>query len=535
MPAITGSEILIKTLEAQGAEKIFSIPGGQLLGVYEAIRKSPALELIVPRQEGAGALMACGYALAKGDPGVVISTVGAGVIYELAGIYHAWLERIPVISIAPQVQSYRIKPIQENLQAMDQDDLYAPLTKFHAIMYHLDRIPQLVARAYKIATSPEPGPVHLDLPLDIAFASKRLSASRLEKIIPHPCESRFTGDIGADPSELEVASRLISEAERPLALLGRLIARPDPLKALGGFLEKAGIPAISSNPAFSALPKESELSLGTLDLYDDEKARGLIRKADLLLYLEPDSETVSFVQKHIEGYGTRPAIQLSSHQSSFQSFAPLSARLAGSPGLIFDELAGMIQDPEPATRKEWLQEAQANKASAFESAKAAAKEHRLRALAKTFDAINRNLRDEDFVVCEGKDILLAAKLFLGNYSPGQAILIPDSAPAGGGFPLALGIKAAAQKARVFLVSDRKKFKYHCREFQTASRYKLGICSLVFPDKEPLDEEEPEFAMLAESLGVKGFSIQEPVEELTGKMLGQAFELEAGSLLEIRAF
>jgi thiamine pyrophosphate-dependent acetolactate synthase large subunit-like protein len=149
--------------------------------------------------------------------------------------------------------------------------------------------------------------------------------------------------------------------------------------------------------------------------------------------------------------------------------------------------------------------------------------------------INRKLGDEDYVVCEGRDVVYAAKLYLENYSPGHAILVSESAPFGCGFPVALGIKAAKERSRVFLVSDRRNFKYHCREFQTASRYRLGVCSVVLPERIPLDEDEPELAALADSLGVKGISIYEPVEDITDEMISEAVELEAGALLEIRSF
>jgi acetolactate synthase-1/2/3 large subunit len=86
MASFNGGELLVKAFESEGPQKIFSIPGGQLVGVYEAIRRSETLELVVPRHEGASAFMAYGYALAREKPAVVISTAGAGVIYEIDGL-----------------------------------------------------------------------------------------------------------------------------------------------------------------------------------------------------------------------------------------------------------------------------------------------------------------------------------------------------------------------------------------------------------------------------------------------------------------
>jgi len=538
MPSLTGSELLVKALESEGAERVFSIPGGQLIGVYEAIRKSPKIDLVVPRQEGAGALMACGHALAQGKPGVVISTVGAGVIYEIPGLAYAWLERIPLISIAPQVQSWRIKPTQENLQALDQDELYSPITKFHSIAYHVRRIPQLVSKAFKVATMPEPGPVHLDIPLDIAFEKKSFTPHQLEKLMPGAEKTRFMGKVGADPSELEKARKLIAGSKRPIALIGRMAARPSCVKALEMFLTRARIPALSSQTGFSALPHKNRLYLSTSDILNNEESYNIFSEADLVFYIEPDEEIAMFAQGIAARSGPGPAIQLSSQPELFQSFAPVSAALAGSPELALEELARDIQPKEDAEKSQWLDKLLQNCSRAFEQARVLLERPKRQSLPHTVRILNRFLKEDDFVVCEGKDAALAAKLDLENYAAGRVILLSENAPRGSGFPLALGIRSGARGGRVFLLTDRRNFKYHCRELQTASRYCFGICSLVFPDvgpdQRPLSETEPDFARLAESLGVKGHSIQDPTVGFNERLLKEACEEKSGSLLEFRS-
>jgi len=205
MGVMTGGDVLIETLAREGARLVFSMPGGQLLPIYDAIREHPKLELVTPRHEGAASIMACGAAMAGGGLGVVMSTVGAGVIYEAGGLLLAWRERLPVLSIAPQVQSYRMKPIQESLQACDQDEIFRPFTKFKAIAYHYKRIPQLTRRAIRIARAPEPGPIHLDVPVDILFEFKTRQALRAGgPLLPGRGEARDGRDVrgGRDHGEL---------------------------------------------------------------------------------------------------------------------------------------------------------------------------------------------------------------------------------------------------------------------------------------------------------------------------------------------
>jgi len=534
MASVNGGELLVKALESEGPQKIFSIPGGQLVGVYESIRKSRTLELVVPRQEGAGALMACGYALAREKPAVMISTAGAGVIYEIDGLTYAWRNRIPLISIAPQVQSWRIKPIQDNLQAVNQDEFYEGITKFHCILYHPYRIPQLVRRAYRMATAAEPGPVHLDLPVDIAFQKTRVKSLKAGEIMPEPEKTRFIGKALPDPEEVKKAAGLISGCKRPVALVGGLMARLSAAQALEKFLAEFKIPALNSDAAFSAPSKKSALCAGTAELFQDRQSLELLRSADLFLYFEPDEQIASLARKLAPDPG-RPAIQFSSYAPMLHSVAPIFVALTGSPEAALEQLAKGIKFKMDEEREKWLARLKGNRDQSLALEKNLLPEHRVRALEKAFESVSRNLSEKDFVVCEGRDITLAAKLFLQNYGPARAILIPDTAPSGAGFPLALGIKAAAKDAKVFLVSDRKNFKKHCREFQTASRYKFGICSLVFPDQDELAPTEPNLARLSESLGVRGVAVQEPVEEINEVMLGRGFELESGMLLEIRGF
>ena len=392
----------------------------------------------------------------------------------------------------------------------------------------------MVSRAYRIALAPEPGPVHLDLPLDILFQTKFLRSSQMEKMIPKGEKTRFTGKQSADPAELEKAISLINQAKRPIAFLGRMLTRSsDCLKALEQFLAKAKIPALCSQPAFSALSGKNGLFLGTIDIYENEPL-DLIEDADLFLYLEPDEELIKFLKKNPDRLSSCPAIQLSSYPLPFHSFAGITSVLAGTPDLILEQLAKEIQPKEPAEKNRalaWQENLYEERSRIFQMAKSNLPE----SMRHTFGIINRILKQEDFVVCEGRENLLCAKLFLENYGAGKVILLPENVPAGAGFPLALGIKTGAPESRVFLITDRKNFKYHSRELQTEVRYQIGICSLIFPAQEVLAETEPDLAQLAQSFGAKGFSIQEPVEEINEKLLGEALEMESGALLEIRGF
>ena len=151
MNLITGGEVLVDCLRAQGVRQVFSIIGGQMGTIYDTIGRREDMDLFVPRCETTVPLMAAGYVASTGRPAVSLTTVGAGVVYEVAGLACAWFDYLPVISLAPQVQSWKTKPHQESLQACNQDEIYFPLTKWNTIVYHWKRIPQLLTRAFREA------------------------------------------------------------------------------------------------------------------------------------------------------------------------------------------------------------------------------------------------------------------------------------------------------------------------------------------------------------------------------------------------
>lgn len=182
MNFITGGEILVDCLQAQGVRHVFSIIGGQMGTIYEAISCRDGIDLFIPRCETVTPLMAAGCMAVTGVPAVSLTTVGAGVVYEVAGLTHAWFNYLPVISLAPQVQSWKTKPHRESLQACNQDELYAPLTKWNTIVYHWKRIPAMMNRGFREAYTGVPGPVHIDIPVDILFKRGLWGANDLKKI-----------------------------------------------------------------------------------------------------------------------------------------------------------------------------------------------------------------------------------------------------------------------------------------------------------------------------------------------------------------
>src|SRR5512139_1536014 len=162
-----GAEVLVKALKKEGVSKVFGISGHGITILLEAMRKEAGLDFVSPRHEESAAHMADGWARATGEIGVCVSTVGPGAVNQAAGLAEAYADSIPVLAITANIQSFISYPFVGALEDMDLFNFYRPITKWNAVAHDRGRVAELVHRAFREARSGRPGPVHLDIPVDI--------------------------------------------------------------------------------------------------------------------------------------------------------------------------------------------------------------------------------------------------------------------------------------------------------------------------------------------------------------------------------
>src|SRR6201992_1520590 len=203
-----GADILVAALENEGVERIFGIPGEENLDVVESIRRS-SIQLVLTRHEQAAAFMAATYGRFTCKPGVCIQTLGPGAVNLSTGAAYALLGAMPMVMITGQkgVLSSR----QARFQIVDVVAAMRPLTKLARQIVSPNTIPTLVREAFRIAEEERPGPVHLELPEDIAAEE----CEELALIPPHPVELPL-----ASPAALDRAAEIIMRAQRPLLMFG---------------------------------------------------------------------------------------------------------------------------------------------------------------------------------------------------------------------------------------------------------------------------------------------------------------------------
>ncbi|MBN1832444.1 MAG: thiamine pyrophosphate-binding protein [Deltaproteobacteria bacterium] len=214
MGEYTGGEILAKALKREGVRYVFGISGHGIIALLEALRKEDGIDFFSTRHEENAAHMADGWARSTGRIGVCCSTVGSGVANLASGLYEAYADSSPVLAVTASAQSAISYPFVGALEDLDSLSLYRPITKWNAAVHQWSRIPELVQKAFREALTGRPGPVHLDIPLDILFQKEEAA----ELAVPE--RYRPSGRLRGDQGLTDKAARLLLEAERPLLVAG---------------------------------------------------------------------------------------------------------------------------------------------------------------------------------------------------------------------------------------------------------------------------------------------------------------------------
>lgn len=273
---MTGSEILIESLLAEGVDTVFGYPGGQIVNVYDKMYAyGDRLKHVLVRHEQGAIHAAQGYARATGKPGVVIVTSGPGATNVITGVADAMVDSTPVIVIAGQVALGLLGT--DAFQETDVLGMTGPIDKWTYQIRRPEDVAPAVAKAFHIASTGRPGPVVLDFTKD---AQKGVAEFRYE-----PCTSirSYVPTPEPDMDKIEAAAKLIDEAERPFVVFGQGVVLSHAEKQLAEFLRKGGIPAASTLLGLSALPSDFPYYVGMVGMHGNIAANMMTQKCDVLI------------------------------------------------------------------------------------------------------------------------------------------------------------------------------------------------------------------------------------------------------------
>ncbi|TJV68901.1 MAG: acetolactate synthase large subunit [Mesorhizobium sp.] len=493
-----GSDLLVAALENEGVDRIFGIPGEENLDVVESIRKS-SIELILTRHEQAAAFMAATHGRLTGRPGVCITTLGPGALNLTTGAAYALLGAMPMVMITGQkgVRSSR----QARFQIVDVVAAMKPLTKLSRQIVSPRMIPGVVREAFRVAGEERPGPVHLELPEDIA-------ADECDAVAPipsHPVELPL-----ASPLALDRAAQMIMEAERPLAMMGAAASRPRSTSDLAQFVLRTGIPYFTTQMGKGTVPGGTELYMGTAALSERDYVHEAIERADLIITIGHDTvEKPPFIMgadgPKVIHVGYQPATVEQVYFPQTEVIGDIGASLR----LLADRLEGNIPNAQALLP---LREGILNRIAARDS------EDRFTPQRLVHDV--RAVMPADGILA--LDNGMYKIWFARNYRTRVAnTLLLDNALAtmGAGLPSAMMAAMLFPERRVMAVCGDGGFMMNSQELETAVRLKLNLVVLIIEDhaygmirwKQAVDDfpdfgmtfGNPDFVRYAEAYGAKG--------------------------------
>jgi acetolactate synthase I/II/III large subunit len=273
---MTGAQALIKSLEMEGVEVMFGLPGGAILPVYDPLLDSSIRHILVRHEQGAGHA-AEGYAHATGRPGVAMVTSGPAATNIVTPLCDAYMDSIPLVVVTGQVPSTAIG--SDAFQECDTTGITMPVTKHNWLITSAQDIPTVVREAFHVATTGRPGPVLVDIPKDISNAT-------MDWYWPESLDMPgFHAPGPPDPELVRQAAELITAAERPVIYAGGGILKARAAEALRELVDLTGIHVVTTLMGRGCFPDDHPQCLGMPGMHGNYTAVTAMQKADLLIAL----------------------------------------------------------------------------------------------------------------------------------------------------------------------------------------------------------------------------------------------------------
>ncbi len=511
--SMKASDLFIQALENEGVEYIFAVPGEENLDFIESLRNSN-IKLVLNRHEQSAGFMAATYGRLTGKPGVCLSTLGPGATNLVTAAAYAKLGGMPMVMLTGQ------KPImmskQGHFQIIDVVSMMRPLTKYAKQIVNAGTIPSLVRESFRIAEEERPGPVHLELPEDIA-------ATKTDQtyIFPVRTPERSIASVRA----VADAANMIENAKRPLLLIGAGANRKRVITACNAFLDNTGIPFFNTQMGKGVIGGYHKQYIGTAALSSGDYLHCAIERADLVINVGHDIiEKPPFLMEPDEGCDGKKVIHI--------NFVPASVDEVYFPQL---EVIGDIGD----TLKRLSEKLKKNPDHDFDYFYQIRKEV-LQHISEDNENENfplvpqRIVADVQSVMTDNGIIALDNGMykiwFARNYRakcPNSVLLDNALATMGAGLPSAMMAAMLNPKLNVMAICGDGGFMMNSQELETAIRLKLNLVVLVLRDdsygmirwKQAINDMpdwglefgNPDFVDYANSYGATGHRVTKTTE------------------------
>ena len=275
---MTGAQILIEGLQLEGVERVFGYAGATICPIADALLAAPKLAYTLVRTEQNAGHMASGYARVTGRTGVCIVTSGPGATNLITGIATAYMDSIPMVAITGQVPSVQLG--RDIFQEVDITGATLPFTKHNYLVKNAAELPRVIKEAFHIASTGRPGPVLINIPVDVQ--------DQLVTEVEFPQDIRIRGynpSVKGNDKQIANVAKAINGAERPVICAGGGVFLSHAEDALREFAEKTRIPVVTTMMGLSLFPTEHPLNMGMIGTHGNVSANKALAKSDRLIMI----------------------------------------------------------------------------------------------------------------------------------------------------------------------------------------------------------------------------------------------------------
>ena len=471
MARMTGAQALAEMLQGYGVTHVFMVPA-VLRRTFAEMERRTGIKRIHTHGEKAAAYMADGYARACGRPGICMAQV-VGALNLAAGLRDAYLAHSPVIAFTggrdPKTKFRRV------YQEVDDVPAFEPVTKLNATVDAVERFPDMVRQAFRVAVSGAPGPVHLQ------FRGNEGQIDVEEADLEPVCDERFARVPPFRPEPdaqlVETAVRLLEQAERPVLVAGGGVRASQAGKDLVALAEKLSIPVATSLNGKDAIPGTHPLSVGVVGTYSRESANRVVQEADLVCYVGSGTGGMTTHFWAVPKIGTR-AIQIDIDPEALGRNYPLVAAVLGDARTALARMVDRADGSTAQRRKAWVETVRGLCARwrdkygpMLESDAVPVRPERICA------ELTRGVPDDAIVVVDtGHAGIWMGGMF--DVRTTQQSYLRSAGHLGWAFPAGLGAKCARPDRPVVVFTGDAGFWYHIAEIETAVRWGINAVIVV---------------------------------------------------------
>ena len=520
---INGSDILVKSLQAEGVQFVWGYPGGAVLHIYDALYKQNTIEHVLVRHEQAAVHAADGYARATGEVGVALVTSGPGVTNAVTGIATAYMDSIPMVIITGQVPTHAIG--LDAFQECDTVGITRPIVKHNFLVKDVREMAEIMKKAFHIARTGRPGPVVVDIPKDVSFKRTMYTG------YPTSVDMRSYNPVRKGHSgQIRKALQLLVAAKRPFIYTGGGVLMSEASAELRTLVDMLGYPCTNTLMGLGAYPASDRKFLGMLGMHGTIEANNAMQNCDVLLAVGARfDDRVIGNPKHF-AQNERKIIHIDIDPSSISKRVKVDIPIVGDVKEVLTEMIGMLREltakPDPQNLAAWWETIEA-----WRSRDCLKYDHGSSDVIKpqyVVETLWNMTKDADAYITSdvGQHQMWAAQYYRFD-QPRRWINSGGLGTMGVGIPYAMGIKLAKPDSEVYCVTGEGSVQMCIQELSTCLQYNTPIKIVALNNRylgmvRQWQEIEysgryshsymdalPDFVKLAEAYGHVGMLIERP--------------------------